>query len=522
MSKEIPLSQKYKGRLPKDIPTEVIDNLPEEVILDIIRVNEKNFKKEHPNALTEDEVIESTLKEMNIENKPITDGEINDESLENSSLEDLVEDIINDEKDEEETPERSTVKEDSEEESTKDESNESNEKTKRPKINISIPDKKEPKQEVNDKKVVEVNSIDDPDIDLPEEIVNTIVNKKQEDSVQENTQEEIESPIQEVSPEIDSSEEEDIETHKRSFERVTDIPVTSANQLDVITSFNNNYLKKVKATYFVALPISGYSVNVRGLTVRELDAITASFYSPDVLKEKLWEIAHSCIETCSAGKLSYQEFRKRTAATELKLIFYGISIMTFGKERSIQFNCNSCKETNKKKIDLNKAIDVKSDKIKGIINALNNDKDLYLASNAILFNKEKIKLPDSNIVLELSIPSIEKEERISKLFVESNLTDNNVTLFTLVSIIDKMFIPLYKPDGSFDVYSELVDKKSIINIVNNLTKSDREAIKEFIKETYDNLSVDITVKVKCSKCQADNTVDIDVMENFITAVLAEI
>jgi hypothetical protein len=196
--------------------------------------------------------------------------------------------------------------------------------------------------------------------------------------------------------------------------------------------------------------------------------------------------------------------------------------MTFGKERSIQFNCNSCKETNKKKIDLNKAIDVKFDKIKGIINALNNDKDLYLASNAILFNKEKIKLPDSNIVLELSIPSIEKEERISKLFVESNLTDNNVTLFTLVSIIDKMFIPLYKPDGSFDVYSELVDKKSIINIVNNLTKSDREAIKEFIKETYDNLSVDIAVKVKCSKCQADNTVDIDVMENFITAVLAEI
>lgn len=317
-----------------------------------------------------------------------------------------------------------------------------------------------------------------------------------------------------------------ISVERKSPKKATslaDLNILSLNSMDAQKSINRYMGRRVFSTYMVVLPISGYSANMRGLKIDEVDSIRSSFEDDFELLERVKELTYACMETNSAGFKSYEEFLEGTSKTELEILLFGMMVKTFGHINEFNVHCRSCKKDNTLRLNMNEIIRIDNPEAITQINRIKEAEDgAAFQKQSTLYDVERVQLPESKIVLDIRIPSIGRESSTQRVF--RNMDKNQTTrLFYLMNITDRFFLPHFNDDESEepDGYIEITTPIDIMNYLNVLETEDRKVI----DDTVDSMilqEVKFRVeKVPCKSCGAENDIRFDIIPNFFRSVLIE-
>lgn len=299
------------------------------------------------------------------------------------------------------------------------------------------------------------------------------------------------------------------------------IPIVEKTSADAFSNYQQYLNRTIRSSYFVVLPLSGYTADVRGLTIEEIDTLQESYEDFYAMKLRTKEIIFNCIQKSSVP-LDFERFKAITAISEIKILLFGILIKTFGKINNFDFNCSHCGDKNSITVDLNSVLRVETETTLTKINAIQKAEDPELCVTEAVKNKiQQIFLPDTKILLEAQIPNFSKEDEVLKFFRDRNKSIENSTLYSYLTLVKTLYIPYISPEGEIIGYTPIISTEESYNYLNNMTKPDKDAFLEKIQE-LDQFDVSFAVeKIPCKSCGKPNKVNFDVAENFITTVLIE-
>ena len=378
-------------------------------------------------------------------------------------------------------------------------------------------------------------------VDSIEDLLNEVdldITDEDEELIEEVLDEEpeVEEVVEEKKPKVKiKALEEKSEVKEQPVEKKSSVPqeinldnlnIVNVNSMDAINSYNRYIKKKIRSTFFVALPASGYTASMRGLNIEEVDSIRNSFDDNYEAKERIKELAYACIEKSSVNFASYAEFLEGTALMELDILLFGIMVKTFGMVNEFNHTCSSCGTSNSLRVNLNNVVRIDNDtSLKKIeeIQTSNNPREQF--NTSIVRALHKVYLPDSKIVLELKVPTLSTEKEKVNFFRKSS-KKNSTRLFTYANVIHGMYIPY------FDVNDEVMDTPygftkvnsmdEIIENINLFSKEDRDVIESALTDFY-KFRVDFKLEdVECSKCNHKSTLEFDIQENFILSIYREV
>lgn len=305
----------------------------------------------------------------------------------------------------------------------------------------------------------------------------------------------------------------------------------SINLVDVSTlsaesSYNAFLKKKVKATYMVVNPISGYEAHVRGMTIEEIDFLKSSISDYYDTQEKIRKIVFSCIESSSIPFKDYDDFLAKTANAELKNLMFGIMIGTFGSISNFSYKCPECDSENTIEVNLNSIVKLHSDKIGNLIDLILTTENVEELFDYIPLHRDikRVKLPETQLVLDIKFPSLKTEVETSKFFRKVGKGIESSSLVTFLMIADSLYLPYFE-EGSEEPkgYSKITSIQEKYNYLKNLVPKDMKILENSI-EDYSDYLIDFYLKDQsCSECGTKvEKIEFDVIENFIKAILTEV
>lgn len=322
----------------------------------------------------------------------------------------------------------------------------------------------------------------------------------------------------------DEIKDNNVEQEEKEIEiKFIDEPLraTNANNMEVELAYNNYIKKRVRSTYFVVLPVSGYTASVRGLTIEEIDSIKSSYEDYFTSKDRIKDLIFGCIQSSSIPITDLNKFKEITSITEFKLLLFGIIIKTFGAVNNLEYTCGSCKSKNISKVDINSILMVKDDELKGLIDTIMRSTDPQKeVDDSVLSKVKRFELPDTKIVVDIAIPSFKRDSEITTFFRMANKAIEESSIFNYMSLIKKMYIPHIQND-EITGYITVNSNESKYNHINHFTKKDRETINKVVS-SYTKYDIDFVAEgLTCKKCGEKNKIEFNVIENFLVAVLTE-
>lgn len=302
------------------------------------------------------------------------------------------------------------------------------------------------------------------------------------------------------------------------------LPLVDAPVSTVKMNYDAFLAKTLKSTYFVILPISGYSANVRGMTVEELDSVKTSATSNEDRMDILARIIYSCILDTSIGKMSYDSYILNTAQTELPILLFGIMIKTFGHINTINYKCNSCGTTNKDiNLDLNSLMQIKTDKVTDIMRKidLKEEPEKYIKESLLKTLDVRFQLPKSRVVVSAKFGTLEKDVSLSKFKKHLSIKDGNLVA-DLLHFVECIFVPVFdksgtEESGNFAKYTKTTD------IYHYLKDMALEDLRVFASElaVLDDYQINFNREINCTHCRAKNEISVDIIPNFYYSIFQE-
>lgn len=300
---------------------------------------------------------------------------------------------------------------------------------------------------------------------------------------------------------------------------VVDAPVSTVKM-----NYDAFLSKTLKSTYYVVLPVSGYSANVRGMSVEELDSVKTSSTSNEDRMDILSRIIYSCILDTSVGKMTFETYVENTAQTELPILLFGIMIKTFGHINTINYKCGSCGEVNKGiNLDLNSLMQIKTDKVTEIMRLidLKEEPEKFIKDSLLKTLDIRFELPESKIVVSAKFGNLEKDITLTRFRKHLNIKDGNL-IAELLHFVDSLFIPVFdksgtQESGNYAMYTKTAD---IYNYLKNMSLED---LRVFAKEmsALDDYQINFNRKINCTHCRKENDISVDIIPNFYYSIFQE-
>ena len=370
---------------------------------------------------------------------------------------------------------------------------------------------------------------DEPEVTEVSSISDSIIKKSkskhvnEEPKVANSLEEFIESEEEDTSKEDDSIKPESM-LKKHSVTDLMNLPMLNGmSTMDASLSYNHFLRKKVVSTYFVALPASGYSANVRGLTIEEVDSIKNSFRDDSATQQKINEIIFSCIVDSTFQFTGLDDFKSKTVNYEIDLLFFGVMICTFGSVNNFKYKCSYCGKEHSIKVDLNTIVQVKGEEALDAIKMIETKDAETCAVNAAFTKKIRAELPATRLVVDLKLPNLAKEDAVNSFFISVDKDANNSSIYSYLNLTESIFLPYFSEDFEVIGYTEISNMSDKYEYLKNMKKEDIKVIEEELS-VFNGYRIDMKIdSLKCSnsKCGKENEVDFDIMGNFIHSILTE-
>ena len=228
-----------------------------------------------------------------------------------------------------------------------------------------------------------------------------------------------------------------------------------------------------KPKYEVVIPSSQHRVKFRPYLVKEEKVLMMAMESQD--QRQMLNAVVDTIEACVDEPIK----RSKLTVFDVEYLFTQIRAKSVGESAKVGLKCKDCEHVNE--------ISVKLDDIKVEIKKVNNKLDL-----------------GNNIILNMQWPMYENVINIESIGSEATTTEQ--TFDMIIQCIDSV----QTEDELIKISEE--PKEEVISFIESLNTNQFMKIREFV-ESAPKMKHDINYK--CESCKADNTVELEGMNDFL-------
>lgn len=260
----------------------------------------------------------------------------------------------------------------------------------------------------------------------------------------------------------------------------------------MFTSFNVKYPE-----YEVITPQTGLSFHVRSLNVQEEEKLKASFLTPTKVTEHLNKCLYDSITKKPEEVTDYDTFLKLVTLKDRDSLLYGLYHITYEEVRNYDVRCATCRREYPVTILASSTFNINP----------YSDKDV-----SVLEKRVGVDLPlTSGVKATIRQPTL-KDEMIAFQTLGSQ-PDANSDIITETLIIEKF--EQTPEDGNVISYTERGD---VVDAYFTLPSRDKRAIYESYRENFGQYGIELKMKSTCAHCSSEDTVSIDLFENFFRMV----
>lgn len=247
--------------------------------------------------------------------------------------------------------------------------------------------------------------------------------------------------------------------------------------------------------YEVITPQTGASYHVRSLNVQEEENLKGSLLTPSKINEHLNKCLFDACVKKPDNVESFDDFLKKTTLKDRDALLYGLYHITYEEIRNYDVVCSTCRKSYPVTVKASSTFDM----------------DSYPGDN-ILEKESTINLPTSKgVVATIKQPTLMDEMVALKAFGVS--VSKNMDMITETLILVKF---QYNPTaGDTVVYT---DREDVIDAYKSLTSKDKRAIYSKYKDEFGKYGISLKMRCSCPHCSTQETMDIDLVENFFRMV----
>ena len=265
-----------------------------------------------------------------------------------------------------------------------------------------------------------------------------------------------------------------------------------------------------KVTEKIVLPISGYIAYISGLTLLDKTVIRNTGKNEYEVNSKLYRMVYNHIVEIEPKKPTYEAWLKMTAFNDAKILVYGLYAATYrnGNEFTIKCDEPDCGTEIKVSTDPDSIIQVEDEnihsKIYDITTKVKNFEDVAKVSE--LGVVKKIKLPKSNLIIEVKNPSLQDHLNMIKQFPrENNRYKALGEIYDLVMFTSKIYmvnVEETKATSKLCVYEPYTTAEEFIKIYSDkIDISEDELLAKGLNELLMKYMIQYEIpKFNCNSC----------------------
>lgn len=372
---------------------------------------------------------------------------------------------------------------------------------------------------VKEEKVVELKSnIDVINVDkglTTEQQINSIQSqldeRKTEDKIQVESKENIFTPKVEEREEVKLKK---VEASKDILDMFDDLDNMYINNSD--NAIINKTLRLgednigTKITEKIVLPISGYTAYISGLTMLDKTVIRNTGKNEYEVNNKLYRMIYNHIVEIEPKKPSYEAWLKMTAFNDAKILVYGLYAATYrnGNEFTIKCDEPECGTEIKVSTDPESIIQVEDENIHNKIYDITTKVKTFddVAKVSELGVVKKIKLPKSNLIIEVKNPSLQDHLDMIRQFPRENSKYKALgEIYDLVMFTNKIYmvnVDETKATGKLCVYDPYTTVEEFMKIYSNkIDISEDELLAKGLNELLMKYMIQYEIpKFNCTSC----------------------
>lgn len=336
-------------------------------------------------------------------------------------------------------------------------------------------------------------------------LTKTAVDKEIEigDSIEKEVEFDFAKHIEDTAPSaVPTAAIEEIEEPQKKAKKIdiSKISIIDKNAIEKEQDLRNA-LYGDKSVFQIVAAQSGYMAKVTSLVNKDIVNLLFSSLSRYEYRKNVFKVIYDKIVAFSTGKMTFEEWLRKTSVEDIETFYYGIYCATFPNSGSFTFTCPECGNEETLKINHNNLFKTADkDKMKKLINDVsrNCNSMTEMEKYSLIGKTEAFQLSDSDIIMELRTPSLWDSLELLRTVPES-VIDRDTTSVTNMLYIKRFLIPT---KGSESGYSEQTDSQELLRIIDNLTIDDANELQLAVSDRVDENRISYTIKnIICPKCQ---------------------
>lgn len=249
--------------------------------------------------------------------------------------------------------------------------------------------------------------------------------------------------------------------------------------------------------YEVITPQTKLSFTVRSLTVREEEHMKGSLMTPMKITEHLDKCIWDSIVQKPASIPDYNTFLRNLTLKDRDALLYGLYHITYEEIRNYEIRCKKCKNSYPVTIKASSTFSI----------------NVYPEEDNIIEKRVPVPLPlTKGVTAVLKQPTMFDELTAYKELAQRPGSKLDIIAETLII---ESFESIPKDASSTSSFSDRVD---ILDAYMSLPAKDKRVIYEQYMENFGNYKIDLQMKTYCPQCVEEDTVDIDLVDNFFRAM----
>lgn len=267
-----------------------------------------------------------------------------------------------------------------------------------------------------------------------------------------------------------------------------------------------------KITEKIVLPISGYTAYISGLTMLDKTVIRNTGKNEYEVNNKLYRMIYNHIVEIEPKKPDFETWKKMTAFNDAKILMYGLYAATYRNGNEFTIKCDNtdieCGTEIKVSTDPESIIQVEDEnihsKIYDITTKVKTFEDVAYMSE--LGAVKKIKLPKSNLIIEVKNPSLQDHLDMIRQFPRENKKFKDLgEIYDLVMFTNSIYmvnVEETKATGKLCVYPPYTKVEEFMQIYSSkIDISEDELLAKGLNELLMKYMIQYEIpKFNCTSC----------------------
>jgi len=267
-----------------------------------------------------------------------------------------------------------------------------------------------------------------------------------------------------------------------------------------------------KITEKILLPISGYTAYISGLTMLDKTVIRNTGKNEYEVNNKLYRMIYNHIVEIEPKKPDFETWKKMTAFNDAKILMYGLYAATYRNGNEFTIKCDNtdieCGTEIKVSTDPESILQVEDEnihsKIYDITTKVKTFEDVSKVSE--LGSSKKIKLPKSNLIIEVKNPSLQDHLDMIRQFPRENKKFKDLgEIYDLVMFTNSIYmvnVEETKATGKLCVYPPYTKVEEFMQIYSSkIDISEDELLAKGLNELLMKYMIQYEIpKFNCTSC----------------------